>query len=189
MRGSKQASVPKLPSFWTPSVTPSSIINNSLYEIQKKIKTSPVCPASPEDSLHSYSLAVLVQVNFTEEKDGESKKLQRICPSCKKVLSNALKAILTKPCGHVLCTGCVKNFMQPSDCNDPHASDPEACGLRCYVCNTSLEENPPNTKGDSMKKKGKERIRRGLVAIRSEGTGFSAGGANEVKKSGVAFQC
>merc|ERR1712093_629498 len=52
-----------------------------------------------------------VEVKFTEEKDAANKTSQRICPSCKKSLSNTSKAMLAKPCGHVLCKNCVSKFI------------------------------------------------------------------------------
>ncbi|KAI1862534.1 hypothetical protein JX265_009248 [Neoarthrinium moseri] len=189
----ERAAKPKLPSFWTPSITPSSNINDVLHEVAKKAKTAPVCPASLENSPHPYSLAALVTVQFTEEDDEKTRRKQRVCPSCKKVLSNASKAMLAKPCGHVVCRSCVDRFMRPAGHHDPHAedeADPEA--LRCYVCDADLADKPPaGGKGEKAKKKDKEKdkIRPGLVEISSEGTGFSAGGASQVKKVGVAFQC
>lgn len=169
-----QASKSGLP-FWTPSVTPSSNSNNVLHEVKKKVKTQPTCPASPEDNPHHYSLHTLVNVNFTEEADSGTKKPQRICPACKKGLSNSSRATLAKPCGHVLCKSCVDQFMKPS------GGDP----VLCYVCEADLTE-----KKDSSKKEGKaekEKIRPGLVELRREGTGFSAGGNSQVKKNAVTF--
>ncbi|KAI2470623.1 ENOS interacting protein [Annulohypoxylon bovei var. microspora] len=199
----EKAAKPVLPSFWTPSVTPSSNTKDSLHEVVKKPKNMPMCPAAMEDSPHAYSLHTLVTVNFTEEEEGgeesrgssnpsNKKKRIRVCPACKKGLSNSSKATLAKPCGHVLCKNCVDKFMQPSRLHDPHAVAGEAEKVRCYVCEADLTEkrgangNDVSGKG---KKKDKEKIRPGLVELRSEGTGFSAGGVNQVRKSGVAYQC
>ncbi|OTA95117.1 hypothetical protein M434DRAFT_10029 [Hypoxylon sp. CO27-5] len=198
----EKAAKPTLPSFWTPSVTPSSNTKDALHQVAKKTKSTPMCPASKEDSTHTYSLHTLVTVNFTEEEEGDDsgkgrpsgKKTRiRICPSCKKGLNNASKAMLAKPCGHVLCRNCVDKFMRPSrHHHDPHASASEAEKIRCYVCEADLTEKSSNGNdggGEKGKKKDKEKIRPGLVELRSEGTGFSAGGVNQVQKSGVAFQC
>ncbi|XXG96473.1 Lyso-phosphatidylcholine acyltransferase [Hypoxylon texense] len=189
----EKASKPILPSFWTPSVTPASNTKDTLHEVVKKTKNTPVCPASREDNPHTYSLHTLVTVNFTEEDgdDGGGKKKRiRVCPSCKKGLSNSSRAVLAKPCGHVLCRNCVDKFMKPSrrHHDDPHAPAAEAERVRCYVCEADLTEKK-SSDVDKGKKKDKEKIRPGLVELRSEGTGFSAGGANQVQKSGVAFQC
>ncbi|KAI0184643.1 hypothetical protein EV127DRAFT_225886 [Xylaria flabelliformis] len=187
----EKAAQPTLPSFWVPSITPSSNTREALHEVVKKAKTNPICPASPEDKPHAYSLHTLVSVHFTtEDGDKQSKdgKTVRICPSCKKGLSNSSKATLAKPCGHVLCGSCVGKFMM-SNHHDPHATDH---ALRCYVCDTDLtgRESRSHEEGNKGKKKDKDRIRPGLVELRSEGTGYSAGGANQVRKNGVAaFQC
>lgn len=201
----KRAAEAKLPSFWVPSITPSSNKNTELHKIAKKPKTAPVCPASPEDKPHAYSLQTLVSVCFSEEDEGgpaggKTARRARVCPACKKVLSNASKAVLARPCGHVLCKNCVDRFMRPSGHHDPHAHDdhdgvdPDA--LRCYVCDADLADRGPtgadghHEEGKKKKKdKDKDRIKPGLVELRSEGTGFSAGGANQISKSGIAFQC
>ncbi|KAH8909488.1 ENOS interacting protein [Coniochaeta sp. PMI_546] len=181
----EKSAKPTLPSFWTPSVTPSSNKHNVLHDIKKKTKTQPICPASPEDQPHYYSLHTLITVNFTEEKDEKTKTSTRICPACKKALSNSSKAMLAKPCGHVVCGSCVKTFMNPQGHHDPHAPhvDPEA--VQCYVCEAVLTEKAP----DKKEKEGKEKVRPGLVEIRREGTGFSAGGQTQAQKNGVSFQC
>ena len=81
-----------LPSFWVPSLTPTTDPNEIVAN--KAVKLTPICPGSTETSRHSYSLKSLVDVHFTEEKavDGS---VSRVCPSCKKSLSNGLKAMRT----------------------------------------------------------------------------------------------
>lgn len=153
---------------------------------------SPVCPASQADKPHNYSLHTLVEVKFTEEKDGATKTTQRICPSCKKALSNTSKAMLAKPCGHVLCKTCVSKFMTPTGVHDPHAPDVDQNRVACYVCEAVLTErkgkvaksgNEPKIKAE------KEKIKPGLVEIKCEGTGFAGGGKAIVESEGVSFQC
>ncbi|KAJ4399835.1 hypothetical protein N0V85_005908 [Neurospora sp. IMI 360204] len=193
----ENASKPKLPSFWSPSVTPSSNSKDILHEIKKKVKSQPTCPAAPEDKPHFYSLHALVTVNFTEEEDSSTKKKTRICPACKKALSNSSRATLAKPCGHVLCKNCVDKFMKPTGHHDPHAPDLDPDAIVCYVCDTELAEKKKEEPSSSSKKgkegkkekKEKETIKPGLVELRREGTGFSAGGTNQVKKDGVGFAC
>ncbi len=176
----EEAAKPTLPSFWTPSVTPSSNKNDVLHEVKKKTKSAPTCPASQEDRPHHYALHTLVTVHFTEEADPKAKDPQRICPSCKRGLSNASKAMLAKPCGHVTCKSCVDKFMKPSF--DPHAPGSDA--VRCYVCDSDLTERKAERNGRADK----ERIRPGLVELKSEGPGFSAAGATEVQRNIVSFK-
>lgn len=136
------------------------------------------------DNPHNYSLNSLVTVAFAEEKDSTTGQTQRICPSCKKILSNTSKAMLAKPCGHVLCKACVTKFMVPL--KDTHAPEADQGKISCFVCEADLTE----TVGKSNKtEKEKEKIKPGLVEIRSDGTGFASGGMNKVVKDGVAFQC
>lgn len=156
--------------------------------MKKKAKTSPVCPSSQENRPHAYSLHSLVAINFTEETSRDSKTKTRICPSCKKGLTNASKAVLAKPCGHAICKPCAKQFMRPVG-HDPHAvadDAHEADTVRCYVCDADVTEGPGKKGSD---KKEREKIRPGVVELKSDGTGFSAGGTNEVKRGGTAFQC
>jgi nitric oxide synthase-interacting protein len=183
----EKASKTTLPSFWVPSITPSSNTNNTLHNVAKKAKSSPVCPSSPHDQPHHYSLHTLITVTFTEDGDKGTEAAQRVCPACKKALSNSSKAILTKPCGHVLCKSCVDKFMTPGKVADPHALEQEAEKVRCYVCETDLTE----VRGKTAKaERGeRERVKPGLVEIKSEGTGFASGGTNKVEKVGLAFQC
>lgn len=199
-----------LPSFWVPSQTPDT--NAFEAAASKPVKLAPICPGSGESNRHTYSLKLLVDVHFTEEKaDDGIDKLQRVCPSCKKALTNGLKAMLTKPCGHVICFPCVQKFMMPQLHNtapDPHASkeqqDADAARrgkMLCYVCEADVTPEPRSSANGNEgengngkhKKKSKDKengkIGRGVVEITSEGTGFAGGGVNMAKKVGVAFQC
>ncbi|KAG9246703.1 hypothetical protein BJ878DRAFT_496004 [Calycina marina] len=183
----EKASKTTLPSFWVPSITPSSNTATTLHNVTKQAKLSPICPSSPPDKPHCYSLHGLVTVQFTEEKDAASKTNPRICPACKKALSNTSKAMLAKPCGHVLCKNCVTRFMTPTGIQDAHAPDIDHNAVNCFVCQIDLTEK--KAKGKQGGKSGKDKITPGLVEIKSEGTGFASGGQNKVEKSGVAFQC
>jgi nitric oxide synthase-interacting protein len=174
-----QAAKPTLPSFWTPSLTP-EVHANKLSPTTKKEKTTPTCPASAPDDPHPISMQNLITINFNEEDDSTTKGKRRTCPSCLKVLSNASGPIMAKQCGHVLCQSCVKKFLIPSGKKPPTEDEPP---LTCYVCDTPLSSKPQKrdaAHGDLVP---------GLVALRSEGTGFSARGTSTVNKIGVAYQC
>ncbi|KAL8303602.1 hypothetical protein RB600_007182 [Gaeumannomyces tritici] len=192
---SEKAAKPTLPSFWAPTVTPTSNQHNVLHEVKKPVKREPVCPSSKEGSPHPLSMHSLTAIHFTEDGPPEGAKggssssgaaaaaRQRICPSCRKALSNSSKAVLAKPCGHVVCKSCVAQFMTPTGRIDPHAPEADPNEVRCFVCDADVTERGPSDKHK------KDKTAPGLVELRSEGTGFSAGGVNQVKKLGVAFQC
>jgi nitric oxide synthase-interacting protein len=94
--------------------------------------------------------------------------------------------MLAKPCGHVVCKSCVTKFMTPSAVRDPHAPEVDQSRVLCYVCEADLTEVKSGKEG---KEKEKEKIKPGLVEIKSEGTGFASVGGNRVEKTGVNFQC
>ncbi|KUL89852.1 hypothetical protein ZTR_02908 [Talaromyces verruculosus] len=178
-----------LPSFWIPSETPGA---ENEVTLRKNLKLSPICPASTKETRHEYSLKTLVDVHFTEEKSDSGDSVSRICPSCKKSLTNGLKAMLAKPCGHVICQPCVTKFMTPETTADPHRTnkadgEAEIGRILCYVCETDI--TPTKSSKNKHKEEENNKIRPGLVEIKSEGTGFAKGGSNMAKKQGVAFQC
>jgi nitric oxide synthase-interacting protein len=86
----QESSKSALPSFWVPSLTPNTDANE--IAANKSVKLTPICPGSTDECRHSYSLKSLVDVKFTEEKASDG-TVSRVCPSCKKNLSNGLKAM------------------------------------------------------------------------------------------------
>lgn len=182
---SEKAAKPTLPSFWVPSITPTSNTTTALHKVTKPPKSHPICPASKSDSPHSYALKTLLSINFTTEETSDTKTLQSICPSCKKVLSNTSKAVLMKPCGHVLCRGCVDRLRVTEQRERDDGDD--VVLVTCYVCDADLTERKKGEGGEGKEKDGK--IGPGMVDLVCEGMGFAGGGANKVKKDGVVFQC
>lgn len=173
-----------LPSFWVPSKIPSA----QKAELRTP-KAHPTCPAAAADKPHDISLKSLVSVRFTEGTEDKTSSADasnpptRTCPSCNKTLSNSTKAVLAKPCGHVLCKPCSEKFQRAPEKSAHDRVHDET--IRCYVCQEDV------TSGRKVKSEGgkKEKVERGLVELSSEGTGFAGGGANMVKRQGVAFQC
>lgn len=73
---------------------------------------------------------------------------------------------------------------------DPHASpgkQEQAGEVVCYVCETDITSRVKSKKEARKGEKGG--FNRGLVELRSEGTGFAGGGDNMVQRQGTAFQC
>lgn len=113
-------------------------------------------------------------------------------------LDELTTSLVTKPCGHVICSPCVIKFMTPSADQgkpDPHASkeqQEQAAAMQghvlCYVCETDItpddlkteyadNDNSNGHDKKSRKKKDKSKdkngIKPGLVEVSSEGTGFA----------------
>lgn len=175
---------PHLPAFWVAGETP----DNKKSDV-KAIKQHPTCPAAAADNSHDFTLKSLVAVQFTEEKASpDSTTTSRTCPACNKALSNSTKAILAKPCGHVLCKPCSDKFQRPPEKSSHDNQHDDS--VRCYICQ---EDVTPGRKTNRSKKDGKKekesKVERGLVELASDGTGFAGGGKSEVKKLGIAFQC
>lgn len=188
----EKSAKPTLPSFWVPSLTPST--NHS--PVSKAAKLSPLCPASTPESKHSLSLKSIITINFKTIPNTSSpvEPPTCICPACDKNLTNTIKAVLTIPCGHVLCKPCAAKFMSPDKGPpDPHASptkQEEKDRVVCYVCETDLSGKKTKAKeGEDGVKADRGAVKPGMVELRSEGTGFAGGGDNMVQRKGVAFQC
>jgi nitric oxide synthase-interacting protein len=172
-------------SFWIPAETPSTEIID-----EAPVKVHTVCPLASESEPHAFSLKTLVEVHFTTEPGRDSgapegEGSRKTCPACRKTLSNATKAVLAVPCGHVVCKPCADKFLMPAKERDPHAPDQEHGIVRCYVCDADLT-TVKKSKKDGKKKGG---LKPGLVEIQSEGTGFAGGGKSVIEKEGVSFQC
>lgn len=190
----RRAAKSHLPSFWVPGE-----IEGKDFRHADVVKMRPSCPCSDPAHPHALSLKTLVSVHFTtDDKAGStsssssSSSKTPTCPSCRKTLSNASKAVLAVPCGHVLCKPCVDKFLKPDlrHQRDAHDVGPEPESVHCYVCDADLtvdskKEKKKKKEGKDEKEKG---VRSGLVEIRSEGTGFAGGGKAEVRRDGVAFQ-
>ena len=186
----KRAAKGHLPSFWVPGETP-----DQDHRRAEKIKENPTCPSGNPEVPHGLSLKTLVSAKFNMEKNPETGKEAATCPSCRKALSNATKAMIAIPCGHVLCKPCVERFLKPEHRHhrDAHDEGPEPESVHCYVCDADLSSVPETTKpkdkeGKKSKKEKEKGPKPGLVEIRSEGTGFAGGGKAVVQREGVAFQ-
>ena len=202
-----QSSKSKLP-FWIPANAPEASVTAAS---NLPLKLHPVCPSSAsEKSPHPLSLKTLVAVTFSTPQDhshgtsqtstdGSRKESNYICPSCNKVLSGSSKAMLTVPCGHVICKPCMEKFMKPTLRQGAQNTRSET-RLVCYVCETDLSDTTYNatveenagSKADSgkrAKEKDKERLKPGLVELSTQGTGFAGGGNSVIGREGVAFQC
>ena len=153
--------------------------SSKLKPSSSEAKSTPACPASNEHNTHPLTLQKLIELHFEEEsaesKGGGIDEKRRICPSCRKILSNSSNATMAKPCGHVLCQKCVRQFLAPKG-RTPGAP------VSCFTCDAPVSGKAP-TSGE------KDALPLGLVPLKSEGTGFSARGASTIQKSSVAFQC
>ncbi|KAJ9614456.1 hypothetical protein H2200_002592 [Cladophialophora chaetospira] len=210
-------------SFWIPSSSTTTSSSTTPSSIKTKQKLHPLCPASSPHTPHTYSLKSLIPITLTSSKSPSASSAEnessRICPSCKKALTNTSRPMLgTAPgCGHVICGTCADLFLSPSSSSFTTKNHSSASQngmpterIRCFVCEADLSglslsyfhtEHETKGEGDDEEqgkektgtKKEKERAKRSragrLVEISCEGTGFAGGGANMAKREGVAFQC
>ncbi|OAA54426.1 zinc finger containing protein [Cordyceps fumosorosea ARSEF 2679] len=171
-----------LPSFWTPSLTPDATKDARLLEASKKTKPVAVCPASPSDSPHALTMQSLITIHFDVQPDpSRPETTTRVCPSCRKALTNASSPAMAVKCGHVLCLNCVKQFVKPPS-KQPAKGATTDVPAACFVCDTPLAWLADGPASGST-------LPSGMIALKSEGTGFSARGGNTVERTNVAFQC
>ncbi|RCI14081.1 hypothetical protein L249_7930 [Ophiocordyceps polyrhachis-furcata BCC 54312] len=173
----EKAAKPTLPSFWTPSLTP-DVHDSKLPPVVSKEKTVPICPSSSDDNLHPISMQSLISVQFHEDTIPSNEEKSRACPSCLKTLSNASNPVMTERCGHVLCMSCVKMLVLPAAKSTSRSETPATC----FVCDAPIASASATKTSVGL-------LPPGLVALKSQGTGFSARGSNTVVKSSTAFQC
>ncbi|TQV92386.1 hypothetical protein V2A60_007077 [Cordyceps javanica] len=180
----EKAAKSSLPSFWTPSLTPDATKDARLLEASKKPKPVAVCPASASDSPHALTMQHLITIHFEVQPESSKPSGTRICPSCRKTLTNASSPAMAVKCGHVLCLSCVKQFVAPAAKQQAAVKEPaeDAVSAACFVCDTPLAWL--DDVGAA-----KATLPGGMIALKSEGTGFSARGGNTVERTSVAFQC
>ena len=79
--------------------------------------------------------------------------------------------------------------MKPATSTDPHNLD-HIDTLKCYVCDIELiDEEDTQIKHGKKARQHKKSIKKGLITLSSQGTGFAGVGNNVVKKEGIVFQC
>ncbi|KIW62533.1 hypothetical protein PV04_10701 [Phialophora macrospora] len=157
-------------SFWMPNAATSTVTANakSALEDAKPKKLHPICPASTPHTRHPYSLKSLVPVSFSlSDSDGGDSGVgdpghpSRICPSCKKVLTNTSRAVLgtADQCGHVVCGACADLLFGrgtrqrqiqtlrtqgqgqgqgQAEAQISAGSSTEQRSIRCFVCDADL---------------------------------------------------
>jgi len=173
----------ELPAFWVPSRIP----DHKKADL-KIAKQQPTCPAAAVDQPHDFSLKTLITVRFGNgTTSGTSGSTSRTCPSCDKALSNSSKAVIAKPCGHVLCKSCSDKFQKPPEKSAHEATYDDT--VRCYVCQEDITPGSRSKRKDKGSGEKEAKVERGLVELSTDGTGFAGGGKNMVKKHGLAFQC
>jgi nitric oxide synthase-interacting protein len=68
-----------------------------------------------------------VQFDHTKSEKLNGQKIdEKICPSCKKTLTNGTKIVILRHCGHVLCKVCSDDFVKP--------------GKKCAICDEKCKE-------------------------------------------------
>jgi len=107
----------KLTAFWVPGVQVVAVPEN----VKKPELEDPTCP----EGGHTIKLKNLLSLHFTGSKAGGNDKFPFECASCGKSLSNSVKTVALKRCGHVMCV----------QCGETMKSD-----KRCAICNAKIKK-------------------------------------------------
>ncbi|PWN50980.1 hypothetical protein IE53DRAFT_386689 [Violaceomyces palustris] len=183
----------KLPAFWLPSLTPSEV-EGPARNLADKLKTLCKVDSEKGHKISSKSLTpvkfVMASIGRSGEKEGEEEGRQiKVCPGCKKGLTDSSLMYVSRPCSHVVCSRCVESLIKRSE------------APACVECDTPLKLSKEKRSSSEQKDSdhgsekdrngggGGERIKEGeLIRLVREGTGYAAGGTSEARKAGTAFQ-
>ncbi|CAG8768200.1 10557_t:CDS:2, partial [Acaulospora colombiana] len=102
----------RLPAFWLPSLTPES--KAGLMSLQD-VKLQTICQAS--EPSHPLLMKHLIPVDFTTISASSSKTSEASSSKSKAevtLLTNPLRNVVMKPCGHVICKTCTDSLVTPS---------------------------------------------------------------------------
>ncbi|ORZ33898.1 hypothetical protein BCR44DRAFT_61162 [Catenaria anguillulae PL171] len=122
-RSDSKGGKPALNSFWIPSLAPQTVKQIEVPKDEPKI----MCLCDKPHTL--LSAKKLFPLHFKRPSPSSSTstiapKSNVTCYSCSKHLNNGSSIRALKPCGHVLCAACVKDFVVSSK--------------RCNVCDTKV---------------------------------------------------
>jgi len=145
-----------LPCFWVPNLTPD--VGEKKVE---KPNNYTVCP----EGFHVVRLKQLKVVKFSlavggsqskEEVDKLEKSVSSgryMCSACRKNLTNSITSACLSPCGHVVCSKCVDNFVKKDqvctscgeDCPPQHIIylQKGGTGFAAHGANTILSKTSP----------------------------------------------
>jgi len=107
----------KIASYWIPQLVPTA-----QDDIISKPESRCMCP----EGEHFLSPKHLIKVIFELDKNPDQRKVLFCCPTCKRHLTNATKSVLLAGCGHVICSGCKKSFLNSDK--------------KCPVCSSSIRK-------------------------------------------------
>lgn len=108
---------------------------------------------------------------------------RKICPSCRKTLSDVAHLYVLRRCGHVHCASCVDRLLMPAL---KHAEKAAAAAASTNgIDNSNGKGDRPGCLdcGTTIKSAAKD-----LIPLQREGTGFASGGMSESKQKGISFQ-
>lgn len=180
----------KLPSFWLPSLTPSE--KEGIVDLKSLTKSmAPRCRVE-KDYGHPISLKSLVAVKFSQapseaatnaSNSGEASTAAeadssrpKICPSCKKALSNSHRLYVVRRCAHTFCNHCAEQLILGPATGDQQKDKKEKPTKTVLACCPQCDQGTIQD------------LSKDVVKLHREGTGYASAGGVEAKKSGIVFQ-